>query len=215
MKLLRIAIGMAALVACGALSPIVVANPVVPPGNSAATQYTETFPTSHGAADMNKEIDGSEIPPSKVLGSDKAKKLESKGADGKAVAEITAATAPVQVEPEVDTTASEQPPAKSPDEPGGKDQSDRHAAAGGGGGGGHSGGSGGGGGKPAASATAPPAQSASLAVEPTSGSSGLGQVLEEATGSSSGQLGLLLPLLIVGTIAWSFNYAWRQRRAAG
>lgn len=213
MKLLRIAIGMAALVACGALSPIVVANPVVPPGNSAATQYTETFPTSHGAADVNKEIDGSEIRPSKVIGSHNAKKLESKGADGKAVAEITAATAPVRVEPEVVSSTPEQRSTEAPDESEDEKPADRQAAAGGGGG--HSGGSGGGGGKPATPAAAPPAQDPTLTVEPSSGSSGLGQVLGEATGSSSGQLGLLLPLLIVGTVAWSFNYAWRQRRAAG
>ena len=213
MNLLKFAIGMATLVAFGALSPIVVAAPVVPPGNSAATQYTETFPTSHGAADVNEEIDGSEVRPSKVIGSHKAKKLENEGADGKAVAEITAATAPIQVEPESSAPETKAAPAKSSDES--QDHHGDHSSANGGvagGGGGNSGGSGAGGG--VAGKVAPPATDVRVVVESSSGSSGLGQVLEQATGgSSSGQLGLFLPLLIIATVAWSLNYAWRQRQA--
>ena len=45
------------------------------------------------------------------------------------------------------------------------------------------------------------------------GSSGLGAVLGQATGSSdSGQLGLLLPLIVLATIAWSVAYLVRRRR---
>jgi hypothetical protein len=45
------------------------------------------------------------------------------------------------------------------------------------------------------------------------GSSGLGEVLGQATGSSSsGQLGLLLPLVVIGAIAWALAFFWRQRR---
>jgi hypothetical protein len=39
--------------------------------------------------------------------------------------------------------------------------------------------------------------------------------LAQATGSSSGQLGLFLPLIIIGTVIWSLNFLWRQRRQVG
>jgi hypothetical protein len=47
-----------------------------------------------------------------------------------------------------------------------------------------------------------------------SGSSGLAEVLRQATGSSSsGEMGLLLPLIIVATLAGSLIYlAGRRRR---
>ena len=45
-----------------------------------------------------------------------------------------------------------------------------------------------------------------------SGSSGLGEVIGQATGSSSGELGLLLPLLIIAVVIWSAAYLRRQRR---
>ena len=45
------------------------------------------------------------------------------------------------------------------------------------------------------------------------GSSGLGEVIGQATGSSSsGQLGLLLPLLILAVATWAVAYVLRQRR---
>jgi cytoskeletal protein RodZ len=45
------------------------------------------------------------------------------------------------------------------------------------------------------------------------GSSGLGEVLGEATGTSStGELGLALPLIIIATLALSLAYAWRRMR---
>jgi hypothetical protein len=45
------------------------------------------------------------------------------------------------------------------------------------------------------------------------GSSGLGEILRQATGStSSGEMGLLLPLLILGALAWSVAYALGRRR---
>lgn len=206
MKKMRTAIAIAALFAFAALTPLASADKVVPPGNSAATQYTETFPTSGGEADVNKEIDASNLKPSKVLGKSKTKDLESQGADGKAVAEIAAVTAPNPVATEEEST-----PAPSGDQPnGGKKKADSNPA---GGSGGSSGGSGGaptnkpptGGGEPAPR---------SVTVSEPSGSSGLGEVLGQATGSSSGQLGLLLPLLILGTVIWAINYAWRQRQTA-
>ena len=49
------------------------------------------------------------------------------------------------------------------------------------------------------------------APQDSDGSSGLGEVLGQATGSSSGQLGLLLPLVIIATAAWACAFFWRQR----
>lgn len=208
MSLMRTAIGIATLLALAALSPVAAAtaSPVVPPGNSAATQYTETFPTSNGEADVNKEIDASRLEPSKVLGKHKAHDLESKGADGEAVAVITAVTAPHPV-----TTETESSPAA-----GDKKESGSHPAGSGGNGGGTGGGSGGNGGGGAEGAGGSSGGSPRVVVvQQPSGSSGLGQVLGQATGSSSGQLGLLLPLLIIGTVIWSLNYARRQRQTVG
>jgi hypothetical protein len=45
------------------------------------------------------------------------------------------------------------------------------------------------------------------------GSSGIGEVIAHATGSSSsGQMGLLLPLVILATLAWALAYLWRERK---
>jgi hypothetical protein len=61
----------------------------------------------------------------------------------------------------------------------------------------------------------PPAKPPATPTELPSGSSGLGEVIAEATGSSSsGGLGMLLPLAIAGAIAWSLAFLWRQRRPA-
>jgi hypothetical protein len=175
------------------------AETVVPPGNSAATQYTEGFPTSGGNAQANSGINGGHTTPAKVLGTHNASKLESKGQVGQEVADLAAETAPQQV---VDTGAQSHS--------GAKHHGGGAAGGGGSGNGSNGGGSGGepgkstGNGSPAATHTATP-----------SGSSGLGEVLAQATGSSSGQLGLFLPLLIIATVAWSLHYLWRQRRPVG
>jgi hypothetical protein len=75
----------------------------VPPGNSAATQYTEQFPTAGGNAKSNAGINGggggSAKPPSKVLGHENAQKLESKGPVGTEVAKLAAESAPVSATP--------------------------------------------------------------------------------------------------------------------
>jgi len=189
MSLLRASIAMTALVACTALPPVAAAETVVPPGNSAATQYTETFPTSNGEADLNQGINGGEVDPSKVLGAENARRLESAGAEGRQVAMIAAATAP---------------PAPETESGGGHPAS--HGA-----GAGSGRGSGGSGGAPQNGSQ----ERRNVRVDQPSGSSGLGQVLGQATGTDSGRLGLWLPLLIVATIAWALAYAWRQRRVAG
>jgi len=193
---------MAALVASLTLaltnfSAFAMAETVVPPGNSAATQYTEGFPTAGGNAKANSGING-DASPAKVLGSGNAKKLESKGAVGHEVAELAAETAPAPVSEEHG----------SPTKP--THHHRHHANANGGsngstGGGGAGGGKGGGGGSGSG-------QGEGGGVNAGSGSSGLGEVLSQATGSSSGQLGLFLPLIILGTVIWSLTYLWRQRR---
>lgn len=174
---------------------------VVPPENSAATQYTEAVPTAAG----DKETNGEHKPaPAKVLGSKNAHKLQSQGKDGREVAQIAAETAP-----ETSPPAESSPPARNESAPTG---GGGHAGRNGGGGGGDA--SGGATHRPQAEPT--PTNTPQPAVEELpDGSSGIGEVIGEATGSSSsGGIGLLLPLAIVAAIAWALAYLWRQRRLA-
>jgi hypothetical protein len=177
------------------------ADEVIPPGNSAATQYTEAFPTPGG--DKKTDEAAHHRSPVKVLGNSNAKKLRQQGADGQAAAETAAATAPAPV-------ATEAPAAPA------NEGSDEESA-----GGGSSAGPGkgnGGGGQAEQEQTRQPRQGnaggAQVAVvEVPEGSSGIGSAIEQATGlSTSGQSGLLLPLVILATIALSLAYLWRQRR---
>lgn len=207
MRLLRIATATATIVASLASAPLAAAEQVVPPGNSAATQYTETYPTAGGEAKQNGELNGGNQKPSQVLGQHTANALKSKGAEGEAVAELAAETAPVPVRtgggPEGTEGEGESAHA------GGGSHPHKGSSAGGGSGAGH-GGAGGAGG---ASEAQPRPESVS--VPQPSGSSGLGEVLGQATGSSGGQLGAVLPLLLVLTVAWSIAHVWRQRRQVG
>ncbi|HEU4736290.1 MAG TPA: hypothetical protein VFS48_04595, partial [Solirubrobacterales bacterium] len=57
----------------------------------------------------------------------------------------------------------------------------------------------------------PPSTDSGTTTELPDGSSGFGEVLAEATGSSSGETGLLLPLTILATAAWALAFLWRQR----
>ena len=160
MKALGTKLGLTAATALLALPSAAAAQAVVPPGNSAVNQYTETVPTARGSAKTRHHGKRS---PAKVLGADNARRLEAAAPQGRAVAEVVAATAPV--------------PAPS------ASKADR------------------GSGHPATHAAGP------------GGSSGLGKVITAATGSSdSGELGLLLPLLIVCALVGSAAYFWRQKR---
>jgi hypothetical protein len=175
-----------ALLAAPALAS---AEYLVPDGNSAVTQYTEGFPTGGG----EKKTEGSKhVTPAKAIGAGNAKKLEQHGAEGAAVAEVAAETAPAAVPAPESSTTSGQPQAdgkkqakpaqqKTKDQQQGE-QDDEAAAA------------------PVSSGEGP------------SGSSGAGEVLGAATGASSGSVGLLLPLAILAAIAWALFYLWRQRR---
>lgn len=89
--LFRVAILAAALV-LAATPGSALALKLVPPGNSAADQYTETLPGTQGGVPTD-EIGRGESP-AKVLGSSNAARLEALGEEGRAAAELAAATAP-------------------------------------------------------------------------------------------------------------------------
>ena len=192
-----------ALVACP-VPAAALAGAIVPPGNSAANQYTETFPTSKGEEDaQGKKKSG--VTAAQVLGAGKAHELEDKGKAGKAVADFAAETSPTVVEPsgEAGSEAGEgepQGPGKSENGAGGPagDGNEEGSESSGGAGGGKSpsGGSGAG----SADATA------------SSGSSGLGEIASQATGTSSGTLGLWLPVILIAVLARSIAYVWRNRQ---
>jgi hypothetical protein len=166
MRALKLTLGLAALVALVAQPLTAQAQRTVPPDNSAATQYTETYPTAGGDSPTG---DGRAPSPQRTLGTGNAKRLEALGSEGQAAAALAATTAPVK-------TAEE----RGVSRPG--------AARSEGG----------------ADASAP---------QPD-GASALNQVIEQATGSSSsGQMGLLLPLIVLAAIACSAAHLWRRHRA--
>jgi hypothetical protein len=178
---------------------------VVPPGNSAATQYTEAFPTAGGNAVSSGTTAGGHDPsPEKVLGHQASKALQDKGQVGREVADVAAETAPVTTD---ETTAASAgtgrrsaAPAHHARVKARSHAASKHGASGGGGANGVGGGS---------------AQSRSRQVDDLAGagngSSAIGQVVGQATGSSSGQLGLLLPLIMLASLAWAVVLAWRHR----
>jgi hypothetical protein len=186
-------IAVLALFASLILASAAAAETVVPPGNSAATQYTEAFPTAGGNAKSNAGLGGggSGKPASKVLGAGNAEKLESKGQVGEEVATLAAETAPVSATPS-GGAGHANGNAHNTQSPGGKP----NGSTGGGEG----------------NAAGGPRPAASTAPDTASGSSGLGAVIGQATGSSNGELGLFLPLILLGTVIWSLYYLRRQRR---
>jgi hypothetical protein len=198
--------------AMAALPATAGAESIVPPSNSAAAQYTEAFPTAGG----EKQVSGrknKKRTPAKVLGGHDAHKLESKGKQGREVADFAAETSPAstpEVEPNGEAPEANEVPAGSKSSSGGK-KKDGHPEEG-------AGGSGQGGGSPpgknpnGGGGTAGTAHPSAGVSEP-SGSSGLGEVIGQATGSSSsGQLGFLLPLALVAAVVWALVFYWRQRR---
>jgi hypothetical protein len=158
---------------------------IVPPGNSAVNQYTQTIPTPGGDVEVHGKQSRS---PAKELGPKATQKLDQRGPDGKATAKLAASSSP----------------------PGPSD-------------GGISGRSGGGNGQAGSGSTQAKLPGSAPGTHATpggddsagDGSSGFGQVLGQATGaSSSGELGLLLPLVIFAGLLWCAAYFWRQRRTA-
>jgi hypothetical protein len=165
---------------------------VVPSGNSAVNQYTETFPTSRGGKDVQGKGGGkAERQPQEVLGSRNARRLEQHGSDGEAVAELTAETAPP-------TGGAGGGSSAAGGSGGGQDAGSPPASKGASSGVSNGGGRG---------------MPASGDAGSSDGSSGVGEVVGHATGaSSSGEIGPLLPLAIVAIALWALFYATRPRR---
>ncbi len=185
-----------ASLALAALPASASAAALVPPGNSAANQYTETFPTTGG----NTEAKGKgKVTPGQVLGAGNAKKLDSQGKQGREAAAVVVATAP--------------PPAAVGGE--GADQGSIESGSGDGGtgDGGTGDGAGGEGGQAAGGGNAAGGSAGAAADTDTSGSSGFSEVLGQATGStSSGGTGLLLPLVVLASVVWALAFFLRRRR---
>lgn len=193
-----------AILAC-CFSASAAAETLVPPGNSAASQYTETFPTSKGEEDeQGKKKSG--VTAAQVLGAGKAHQLEEKGATGKKVAEFAAETSPTTVTDSGNEEAATGAGKNRPPEQGSKGNGSKGDGSGKGDSE-KSGGSGGAGGQPPAGGSG----SGGAGAEP-SGSSGLGEIVSQATGTSSGSLGLLLPLILIAVVIWSAVYVWRNRQ---
>jgi hypothetical protein len=185
MKASRIGLSLLSAVAFLAIPSVAPAAYLVPPENSAATQYTEAYPTAGGNRNVPGEGKRGKSSPKQVLGGRNARKLEAQGPEGEAAAEVAAETAPVG------GAATPPPSAGERAMPAGGGDS---AAA-----------------QPAPQRQAPPAQPA----DGGSGdrSSAVGEVLGRTTGSSSsGGTDLLLPLAIGAAIAWAMAYLWRQRK---
>jgi len=94
MHRLKAQLGLLAGVALLALPSTAPAQRVVPPGNSAATQYTETFPTAKGPAATKQRSKKAKRSPREALGSTNARRLQSEGEAGRELAAVVAATAP-------------------------------------------------------------------------------------------------------------------------
>jgi hypothetical protein len=193
---------LAATIAIFALPTAARAEYLIPPGNSAATQYTEAVPTAGGPRATDPSKHGKNQSPSKVLGGKNAQKLNEQGPEGRAAAEVAAETAPGTV-----AQAGGSAPPATPGKTGGSQPQANGGDSGGGTG--QAGGTPPGNGSGQQAVTAATLASQQL----PDGSSGLGEVLGQATGSSdSGQLGLLLPLIVLAAIAWSVAYVLRRRR---
>lgn len=87
----RLALVTVLTLASVSLPSVAAAQRVVPPGNSAANQYTETYPTTGGGA---TDRGGGGRSPAETLGPRNAARLEAMGAQGRAAATVAAATAP-------------------------------------------------------------------------------------------------------------------------
>jgi len=182
-----------------ALPASAAAEPVVPPENSAATQYTEAIPTGGGQKDAGKSGNSGKRSPSSVLGSKKAKKLNAHGPQGQAAAQVAAETAP----PSAARARTEVTPEPAPAPHREASHSENESRGGTTNRGGPSDDRAGG---PAQ--VAPPPR-----LDASAGASGLGEVLGQATGASSGgELGPLLPLLVLATLIWALLYAMRRKR---
>lgn len=172
----------------------------IPPGNAGANQYTEVYPT--GGGNRNAYAEGDELSPDKVIGKKNVTKLKQHGEEGEEVAELAAETAPVS-EGEAEVVVV--------------DEESSGGGAGSGGSGANGGGNGGGG-APADETSNQQPQIDSAKTTPITadtdvqGSGGFGEVVSQLFGTSGTGMGALLPLLMLGAIAWAFLFAARQRQ---
>jgi hypothetical protein len=188
-----LAIAMAALFLPGQA----LAEYYIPPGNSAANQYKEAFPAAGGDATGGKGKVG--VTPAQALGAGNARRLESKGAAGKAAAEVAAATAPGPI-----STAPG--PGDSAEATRGNSSGSANGSADGSANGSADAAKPGGGGS-----TASPNGGAAKS-ESGNGASPISSALGQATGASDdGNLGLWLPILILAAIAVAVAYRLRMR----
>lgn len=77
-------------------TPPALAKPAsAPPGNSAVNQYTESYPSANGPRLSRSTKEGAAVPsPRQALGAGDARRLQERGPEGRALAELAAATAP-------------------------------------------------------------------------------------------------------------------------
>lgn len=112
---LKTRLGSIALAALLLALPGTAAHAVVPPGNSAVNQYTETFPTARGAQTTKRKSRQKARSPREVLGRNEARKLAAEGPVGREVAQIVAATAPGAVSANRTKTGHTAPAGKGPE----------------------------------------------------------------------------------------------------
>jgi hypothetical protein len=158
------------------------AEQVVPPGNSAATQYTEAIPTAGGPKGTGGGGGQSGRTPAKSLGSRNARRLQAQGPEGKAAAAVASETAPT---PAATTGA---PETEAPKRTGGATK----------GGGAHR--------SPSA------AEPRTAIESPDGGSGLGEAISQATGASAPGGTDLLLPLAFLGAFAWAIAYLLRQRK---
>ncbi|HEU5142765.1 MAG TPA: hypothetical protein VFU04_06355 [Solirubrobacterales bacterium] len=165
---------------------------LVPPENSAVTQYTEAFPTSRGPKDVH-DGQGSRRSPGEVLGERNARRLDEQGADGREAAELAVKTAPPAASVQEDAGTQTPATSASPvDRAGGpnaqrSEQLDDRGVAGIG-----------------------PVRD----VSGVDGSSGLDSTLRQAFGTPGDSSDTLLLLIVLATAAWALAYGMRHRQRA-
>lgn len=156
-----------------AVPAVASAEYLVPPSNSAATQYTEAIPSAGGPRDSNRRTGkGPDRSPDRVLGAHTAQRLREAGKPGREVAAVATETAParlVRSRPQRVTQATANSQARADHTP-------------------------------------------VIRRKLPSGSDGLVGVLGWASGSSSGGVGSLLPLLLVSALTWAILFVVRRQK---
>lgn len=193
MSLLRTAIAVFALMASLTCAGAAGAEPYIPPGNSAATQYTEAIPTAGGNVEVNADIGDVKRSATKALGAKTVRALAAEGDEGAAVAALAAGNG-----------AGAGPASEGGGGDAGSDPADRSVAAG-------AGRAGPGEDRPRGGSPESGAGGGGAAGDQVDGSSGIGEVVSQATFSSSGEMGVFLPLVLLAALIWALLFAWRRR----